>query len=270
MVTDLQYNQLLKWFNEYNQIAVAFSGGIDSTYLLAVAKKALNNRVVALTIRTPYIPDWEIAEATAFCKAHNIKHCLVQAELIPEISNNPVNRCYLCKKHLFGLLKKEASLQGHELIIDGTNADDADAYRPGIAVLNELGIRSPLMETGITKQDIRRLSAALGLACAEKPANACLLTRFPYHYEIRSEELQRIEKAELYMASLGYDVCRVRNHGNIARIEIEKNRLSEFVIAQENGRLTGYFHKLGFDYITVDLEGYRSGSFDKHINQHGS
>ncbi len=261
------YQLLQQWFNKYDKIAVAFSGGVDSTLLLEIAKRILPGNVLALTLKTPYIPKWEADESTAFCNSKNIPQIIIQSDLIPEIKSNPENRCYLCKHHLFSLLKKEAAAHGFSTVIDGTNNDDSGVYRPGLAALKELGIKSPFLELGITKAEIRKLSLDFGLPTAGKHSNSCLMTRFPYNYEIIPDELIRIEKAEAFLSSLGYEGCRVRSHGTLARIEIDKKRLAEFVISEENDKLAGYFHKLGFEFITVDLEGYRSGSYDKSLNQ---
>jgi len=267
MINPEKYDMLLHWLGRLENAAVAFSGGVDSTFVLAMAQKVHAKKVLALTVKTPYIPDWELAEAIAYCKENGINHRVVHAEIIPEIINNPENRCYLCKRHVFTVLKKEAQQEGFNHLLDGTNADDSGVYRPGLAALRELGIRSPLLENGITKTEVRHFSAKLELPTAEKPSYACLLTRLPYNCEVKAEELLRVEKAERYLASIGYGASRVRNHGNIARIELEKSKIPEFVNSGDAGKLASYFHELGYEFVTIDLEGYRSGSFDKRFNQ---
>jgi pyridinium-3,5-biscarboxylic acid mononucleotide sulfurtransferase len=262
-----KYDDLLKWFGNYDHAAVAFSGGVDSTFVLAAAQEAYGSKVLALTVKTPYIPDWELEEAIEFCKAHNIRHRIVQAGIIPEIQHNPENRCYLCKRHLFALLKEEALKDGFTRLFDGTNFDDSGMYRPGLKALQELCIESPLLIKGFRKADIRHFSALKGLPTADKPSYACLLTRLPYNYEIKTEELERIERAEKYLISLGFGASRVRNHGNIARIEIPLDKMAGFVGSEKATMLTTYFHKLGYEFIALDLEGYRSGSFDKDLNK---
>ena len=257
-----KYSTLLSWFQMHPKVAVAFSGGVDSTFLLAAAQKIWGEDVLALTVKTPYIPDWEVAEAVAFCKEHTIKHQVVTSDIIPEIANNPENRCYLCKRHLFNMLKSIACQEGFVNVIDGTNADDIGVYRPGLAALQELGIRSPLLETGITKAEVRDYAEQLGLNVARKPSYACLLTRLPYQYEISHDELIRIEKAERYLSSIGYPNSRVRNHRDMARIELEKERTIEFMSSGQAEQLASYFHQLGYRHISIDIEGYRSGSFD--------
>lgn len=263
---DAKYKQLLKTLKELGNAAIAFSGGVDSTFLLFTAKKALGDKVLAFTIKTPYIPDWELEEARIFCKERGIKHRIIHAQIIEEILNNPKNRCYLCKKHVFTRLKAEALREGYTHLLDGTNADDTGDYRPGMVALQEVGVESPLLQNGITKTDVRRLSRLLGLSTADKPSYACLLTRLPYDYEVRIEELRRIEKAELYLGTLGYKASRVRNHGKIARIEIEKEKLQEFLATKAVAKIIPYFKSLGYEFITLDLEGYRMGSFNANQN----
>jgi pyridinium-3,5-biscarboxylic acid mononucleotide sulfurtransferase len=262
-----KYDQLLKWFGRLQHAAIAFSGGVDSTFVLATAHQVLGEQAMALSVKTPYIPQWEIDEAIAFCRQQGIRHRVIQTGILPEILNNPENRCYLCKKHLFSMLKHEVGQEGMHVILDGSNADDSGVYRPGLAALKELGIRSPLLENGITKEDVRHFSRKLGLSTAEKPSYACLLTRLPYHYEIKTVELTRIEKAEQFLASRGYAASRVRNHGSIARIELLKNSIAAFVNSPVADEVAAYFRDLGYDYVTVDLEGYRTGSFDHNLKK---
>jgi uncharacterized protein len=254
---------LRHWFSRLENAAVAFSGGVDSTFVLAVAQKVLGKNILAFTIKTPYIPDWEIEEAIVFCRENGIDHRILNEGIIPEIQQNPENRCYLCKRFIFSMLKKEALREGFTCLLDGSNADDSGVYRPGMAALKELEIKSPLLENGITKAEVRHFSKMLGLPTSEKPSYACLLTRLPYNYNFKTEELERIEKAERFLASLGYSASRVRNHGNIARIELERNRIAEFINSPSAEKLLTYFRDLGYEFVTVDIEGYRTGSYDK-------
>jgi uncharacterized protein len=267
MINSEKYDMLLHWLGRLENAAVAFSGGVDSTFVLASAQKVLGEKVLALTVKTPYIPDWELGEAKEYCRTNGIRHHIVYGDIIPEILHNPENRCYICKKHVFTILKKEAQQEGFNHLLDGTNADDSGVYRPGLAALLELGIKSPLLENGITKAEVRHFSAKLGLPTADKPSYACLLTRLPYNYEVKAEELIRVEKAERYLASIGLGASRVRNHGSIARIELEKSKIAEFVSSGEASKLASHFHELGYEFVTIDLEGYRSGSFDKRFNK---
>lgn len=265
-----KYDILVDWFRKNPRVAIALSGGVDSTFLLAFAHKACHGEVIALTVKTPYIPDWEAAEAAAFCNEHQINHKVITGDIIPEILNNPVNRCYLCKRHLFGVLKNIADEMGFVTVVDGTNADDTGAYRPGLKALKELDIKSPLLESGITKEEVREMAAQMGLSVAQKPSYACLLTRLPYDRKINTGELQRIEKAERYLTSIDFAKSRVRSYGDMARIELEKDRIIEFMQSDKSGPLTAFFHQLGYRHISIDVEGYRSGSFDKtsNISQH--
>jgi uncharacterized protein len=267
MIYPEKYDMLRHWFTRLNNAAIAFSGGVDSTFVLAVAQKILGKNIIAFTVKTPYIPDWELEEAIEFCRVHQINHRVIKADIIPEIQQNPENRCYLCKRFVFSMLKKEAVREGFDHLLDGSNADDTEVYRPGLAALKELQIRSPLLENGITKAEVRHFSKMLGLSTSEKPSYACLLTRLPYNYEVRTYELERIEKAERFLTLMGYSASRVRNHGDIARIELEKDRIAEFIKSPVSEKLLSYFKELGYAYITVDLEGYRTGSYDKSITQ---
>jgi uncharacterized protein len=262
-----KYGLLSDWFRQQGSIAIAFSGGTDSTFVLAAARESLKEKVIALSVKTPYIPDWEIEEANSFCKENKIEHYILRKSIVEAILNNPENRCYLCKSHLFAALKNEAVKYGYENVADGTNADDIGVYRPGLAALRELGIKSPLMDTGITKKEVRELSGMMGLKTAEKPSYACLLTRLPYNYSVDIKELERIEKAERFMASIGFADSRVRNHHEIARIELQPARMIEFIHSSKAAGLTDFFHSIGYRFVTVDIEGYRSGSFDEAIKK---
>jgi uncharacterized protein len=260
--TDEKYRSLIDFLNDLGNAAVAFSGGVDSTFVLYSAMKALGDRVLAITIKTPYIPDWELEEAIGFCREYHIRHKIIQAGIISEILNNPENRCYLCKKYVFSSFKEEAADEGFTNVLDGTNADDPGDFRPGLQALQELEVISPLLRTGITKEEVRQLSGKLGLPTADKPSYACLLTRLPHDYQVKPEELLRIEKAERFLISLGFGGSRVRNHGTIARIELGKGQIQEFIKKNLSLEIVPFFKSLGYEFITLDLEGYRTGSFN--------
>ena len=265
--TDKKYEELILYLRDLKNAVIAFSGGTDSTFLLYSAKQALGDMVMAMTVKTPYIPEWEVEEAKRFCKDYAIKHRIINLAIAEEIINNPSDRCYLCKKKVFSTIISEARKEGFTNILDGTNSDDTLDFRPGLKALNELEVKSPLLKNGLKKDEIRSLSRRFGLPTAEKPAYACLLTRLPYNYEIKNHELERIEKAEVYLMSLGFKVSRVRNHGNLARIEIKREDIPDFFNSGAAGKVKDYFNKIGYAYVTVDIEGYRTGSFNITIKK---
>jgi uncharacterized protein len=262
------YNKLLNHLKRFTSAAIAFSGGTDSTFLLFAAKEALENRILALTVKTPYIPDWEVEEASAFCSKYGIRHTIIQIPFPEIIRNNPEDRCYKCKRQLFERLLEEKAASGIEVLIEGTNADDITDYRPGLKALQELGIGSPLLEMGITKEEVRAFSKLMGLPTWDKPAFACLLTRLPYNRTIAENDLERIEKAELFLFQAGYKSIRVRAEGDTARIEMDKNLIRKFMSTCIYETVAEYLKSLGFRYVTLDLEGYRKGSFNSTIEKY--
>lgn len=265
MINKEKYIELINCLKKMDKAVLAFSGGVDSTFLLKAAKEALGDNVKAVTIQSPYIPKWEIEEAKQSVSKLGIEHEIIEVPIIDEIRTNPEDRCYLCKKALFIRIKSIAEEQGYNYVIDGTNFDDTGDYRPGLAALKELNIRSPLMECMLTKQEIRDYSKELGLNTWDKPAYACLLTRIPYGNELKEEDFIKIEKAEKYLMEQGLRAIRVRCHGNLARIEVSKNDISklfnEIILKEISDQLKQY----GFQYVTLDLEGYRTGSFNETI-----
>ena len=257
-----KYEQLRQRIRDLESVVIAFSGGTDSTFLVAVSKTVLGDRMMALTVKTPYIADWEIDEARDICRDLGVRHEILEFPITGSIRNNPKERCYLCKHHLFSSLKEKARDLGFRFVADGTNADDTGSHRPGLKALKELGIVSPLKEAGLNKETIRSLSKKLGLPTWDKPAYACLLTRIPYGTNITEEELSRIEAAETYLMEMGFKAVRVRSHGSVARIEIPRNQIPELIEKSEGMNLNKKLKSFGYQYITVDIEGYRSGSFD--------
>ena len=262
MINHPKYKNLISYLKDLGSVVVAYSGGVDSTFLLAAAKEALENNVLALTIDTPYIANWEIEEAVEICHKLNVSHKVVKADMIDSIKMNPPNRCYLCKKHLFQSLISIAESKGLNHVLDGTNSDDLSDHRPGLRALKELKVKSPLKEVEITKNQIREFSRQLNLPTWDKPAYACLLTRIPHDTEIKEEELTRIEIAEKFLIDLGFKAVRVRSHGEIARIETDPVHFSIIIDPDIKLKIIEKLKSTGYKYITLDLEGYRMGSFN--------
>ncbi len=258
----LKLNNILK---EIKTVAVAFSGGVDSSFLLHRAHSVKKTGVIAVTIRTPYIPVREIQEAIEFTRTYGIKHKILDIDFPEEIRHNPVERCYLCKKKLFSELLAFARENDYKYIIDGTNADDLGDFRPGMKALKEMGIRSPLLEAGITKKEIRELSQKDGLDIWDKPAMACLLTRIPYDTDINEGLLRMIEQAESILFERGYPGTRVRVHNDVARIECLPGFIEKIVKNPEREQIVSNLKKIGFRFVSLDLEGYRTGSSNPEI-----
>ena len=255
-------NSILKGLNSF---VIAFSGGVDSTFLLHRASTLKKTGIIALTIRTPYIPAREIDEAIEFTSSFGINHKVIDIAFPEMIRNNPIERCYLCKKTIFTDLTKFARENNYQFVLDGTNADDTGDFRPGIAALKELGVRSPLLESGLTKEDIRALSREADLDVWDKPAMACLLTRIPYNSEINEGGLKMIEEAENFLFDLGYPGTRVRLHGDLARIECLPGFMEKIVLNPGKKHIISNLKKIGFRYVSLDLEGYRTGSSNPEI-----
>ncbi len=256
--------QIMKDFSDKDLI-VAFSGGVDSSLLLKIAcdfAKEKGGAVYAVTMQTKLHPAGDMADARKICSEIGARHLVITVDELQEagILNNPANRCYLCKKHLFMKMLERAESLGVSTIIEGTNEDDLHVYRPGIRALKELCIISPLAEAGMTKQDVRNLAEEYGLSAASKPSTPCLATRFPYGTALSYEAMALVEKGEAYLKNLGFYNVRLRIHDRIARIETDKAAFP--ALLQHSEEITAYLKSLGYDYITLDLEGFRSGSMD--------
>lgn len=251
---------LIEYIKKYEKAAIAFSGGVDSTYLLFTAGKALGDNLLAVTASTRYMFKNEIEEASAFAKEHGIKSKILELPTPEDIMNNPHGRCYLCKKCIFSNLKKSCGDLGIKYIFDGTNMDDTKVYRPGLKALEELNIISPLKENGFTKAEIRELSFYHNLKTFNKPSNPCILTRLAEGEKIEETKLRRIENGENFIKSLGYNDVRIRSTGDTARIELPKDKIKDIFISDKFILINAKLKELGFLFVSIDLEGYRMGS----------
>jgi len=254
------YRRLLEKLGQAEAVAVAFSGGADSTFLLAAARESLGSRVLALTAVMPYMVRQEVADAVTLAQGLGVRHELVELPMPAGIDVNPRERCYLCKRALYERLMSVGREAGFEPIIDGSNLDDLNDYRPGMRALRELGIRSPLIDCQIGKAEVRRLSRALGLPTWSKPANSCLLTRLPSGEPFSMAALQRIEEAERFLSARGYDWVRVRMYGDLARIEVAPEQRAR-VLDDAQAVIQG-LEALGFRHVALDLQGYRAGTMN--------
>ena len=266
-------SKLEEILKSYEKVAIAFSSGVDSSFLLAIAGKILNKKnVLAITIQSEIISDEEINLANQFCKDRGINHKIVQISIseIPNFEKNPPNRCYICKKILFQKIIDVAAENGIEIVCDGSNFDDSGDYRPGVKAIEELGIQSPLKLAEMTKDDIRTLSMQMRLPTWNKPSKACLASRFAYNEPIMFEHLKIVESCEKFLQDLGIQQSRVRFHGSdskikIARIEVSPSDFQKLIDARE--KILMKFKIEGFNYITLDLQGFRSGSMNEILSR---
>jgi uncharacterized protein len=239
---------------------IAYSGGCDSTFLLKAAVLS-GMRILAVTGQSPTIPEHDVIDAREIAQTMDVHHIVIAtSELeIADFRKNPVNRCYYCKDHLFGKLKEIAVTAGYRFIIDGSNVDDLGDWRPGRKAALNHGIRSPLIEAGLRKHDIRRSSRELGLPTWNKPSSPCLSSRFPYGMPITIEGLRQVEAAEKFLKSFGFEELRVRHHKDIARIEVKEADIQKMLAPEIRSAVNNYLRSLGFAFVTLDLEGFRSG-----------
>jgi uncharacterized protein len=257
--------QLRALFAEMDRAIIAYSGGIDSTLVAKVAWDVLGDRALAVTAVSPSLLLEDLQEACIQAQEIGIAHELVETHELenPNYTANPINRCYFCKSELHDTLKPLALERGYPYVVDGVNADDLTDYRPGIQAAKERGARSPLAEVGISKLEVREIAKHLGLSCWDKPAQPCLSSRFPYGETITIAKLQRVGRAEAYLRKLGLKTLRVRSEGDTARIELPPEQIKEFVLTIDLPQLVAQFQALGFLYVTLDLEGFRSGKLNQ-------
>ena len=268
-----KYEMLKEYFKQLGSVAIAFSSGVDSTFMLKVAHDVLGDKAVAVTARSHSFPAREKNEVADFCKKEGIKHIFIDSEElnIPGFKQNPKNRCYLCKHELFKEIIEVAKQHSLTYVCEGSNLDDNGDYRPGLQAIAELGVKSPLRECNLWKSEIRAISKELGLATWKKQSFACLASRFVYGETISIEKLDMVDKAEQLLIDIGFEQVRVRIHsfgngetsGTIARIEVNPEEITKLVLNRET--IVSEFKKIGFNYISMDLQGYRTGSMNETI-----
>lgn len=270
--TKQKLQELKQYFSRLaeNDLCLAFSGGVDSSLLLKLAADAVTltgKRVYAVTFDSRLHPSCDLEIAKRVARELGGVHRVITIDELEqkEIRSNPLNRCYLCKRHLFQCLKAWAESAGVSLVLDGTNEDDMHVYRPGIRALEELGIASPLAQLHITKAQVKEMASFCGISVASRPSTPCMATRIPYGQEIDYDVLARIAKGEAYLRNQISGNVRLRLHKDVARLEVDKEKLMQ--VLEKRGEIISQLKKLGFDYVTLDLEGFRSGSMDIHVEQ---
>ena len=266
MSLDEKLERLKSIISGCESAVIAFSGGVDSSLVCAVAREVLGDRAVAVTAVSPTYPPGEIEMAKEVAKRVDIKHLIIETNELddPKFVSNPVDRCYFCKSELLGKLDEIRKKLGFKKILDGTNYDDLSDFRPGSRALGEFEVATPLALAGLGKEEVRQLAADYGLPNADKPANPCLASRIPFGSMITFEKIKRIAGAESFLRSLGFKVVRVRDHGDLARVEVGKFELERAF--NPGGEIVENLKRLGYRFVTIDLEGYRSGSLNSQVN----
>ena len=269
MTLEQKYELLKEYIKSLGSVAVAFSGGVDSTFLLRTAHDVLGDKVLAVTASSCSFPERELREARKFCSENGIAHEVCESEEldIDGFRQNPVNRCYLCKHELFEKMMDIAAKKGFENVAEGSNMDDMGDYRPGLQAIAELEVISPLRAAGLYKEEIRQLSKQLGLPTWDKPSFACLASRFVYGETINEEKLGMVDRAEQLMIDLGFRQVRVRIHDKLARIEVLPEEIERVTQPDIRKKINDGFRKYGFAYVTLDLAGYRTGSMNETLEK---
>jgi pyridinium-3,5-biscarboxylic acid mononucleotide sulfurtransferase len=264
---DAKLARMREIFAPMRSVIVAFSGGVDSTFVLKVAYDTIGDRVLALTTTSPTMPDEDRESALTMAQVIGARHLIVESnELeIPGYSANPLNRCYLCKHNLFTVCEAKAAELGIQEIVDGLNLDDLHDYRPGMQAASEKRVRHPLVEAELTKAEIRELSRAMRLPTWDRPASPCLSSRFPYGTEITPEGLAKVAAGERILHAMGFKVARVRFHGEVARLELERSEIGRIFETEIRDTVDREFKKIGFRFVAIDLKGFRSGSLNEGV-----
>lgn len=267
MTIEQKWERLRALLGDMNSAVLAYSGGVDSSLLLKAASEVLGNNLIAVTAVSETYPPAELANAQEFAGSLGVKLRVLQTDELAseDFAQNPPERCYFCKKELFGKLRQIAEAEGISIILDGSNTDDLNDYRPGSKAAQEFSVRSPLREAGFTKADVRACARMLGLPVWDKPALACLSSRIPYGTRITPRILAMVQAAEDQLRALGFRQVRVRHHGDTARIEIEPGEFERLVKDDAAKKITTAFKQLGYTYVCMDLEGYRTGSMNESL-----